>query len=111
MSNKNNVGVYIGYFRQLAVSHKDIKHDPDSEINDSPIGAQHFTKFGVDEITKGLRGKIGFPCLCVQLYDNETSSSVVSDVRQRPQGSFMVIDNPADKSFAAEEACYEKQKK
>ena len=108
MSDKNNVSTYIDYFRQLAVMHKDIRHDPASEDGDGEVSAKKFTKFSSDEIIDGLSRSIGFPALCIELYESTSESQIVYDVCLKPRGSFMVIDKPADKSFSAEQACYEK---
>lgn len=102
-----NVGGYIDYFRQLAVRHHLLLHDPASENGDCEDGAMHFTKISVDQVLKALRSKIGFPCLTLELYEIETESQIVYEVRPHPRGAFMVVDHPAEDTFAAEQACYE----
>ena len=64
----NNVTGYISYFRGLAVSHKDIRHDPATENGN---GAKHFCIFGANEIIQGIRTQIATPCMAMELYDNK----------------------------------------
>lgn len=96
---------YINYFRQLAIAHKDLQHNPLSEGADGPAEGSHFTTVSVDEVLSALRSGIGFACLCLELYEIQTQSQSVEDIKLLPKGAFMVIDNPADISFAAITAC------
>ncbi len=91
---------YINYFRSLAVAHKDLLHNPLSEGADGPAEGSHFTTVSVDEVLSALRSGISFPCICLELYEIQTQSQVVEDIKLLPKGAFMVIDNPADNSFA-----------
>ena len=106
MNETNDVTRYINYFRGMAVSHNLMRHNVAGENGDCEPGAVRFTKISVDQVLKALKSKIGFPCLTLELFTIETNSEIVYNVRQRPRGAFMVIDHPADESFAAEEACY-----
>lgn len=93
----DNVSGYVDYFRQLAVSHNLLRHDPATETGDSEIKKKRFAYLGNNEIINGLGGnKLSFPALCIELYELETSSESVYDVRQRPKGSFMVVDHAED---------------
>ncbi len=103
----NNVTGYIDYFRQLAVSHKDLQHKPASETGDCLPGDMRFTKISVEQVLKGLHSKIGFPCLTLELYTTDTESEIVYEVKQKPRGAFMVVDHPENDTNAAEEKCYE----
>lgn len=105
------VADYISYFRNLAISHKDLQHNPDSETGDGPIGSMHFTKISPDQVLKALRAGIGFPCMTLELYDNELQSQNVADIKQLPKGSFMIVDNPASSFSADEEAVFVKTEK
>ena len=82
-------------------------HNPDGENADADPGSIHFTKISVDEVLTGLRSKVGFPLLALELYEVATDSEVQYDIRQRTRGAFMVIDHPAADTFTAEQACYE----
>lgn len=96
---------YINYFRSLAVAHKDLLHDPLSEGADGPAGGSHFTTVSVDEVLSAFRSGIGFACLCLELYEIQTQSQSIEDIKLQPKGAFMVIDNPANTSFAEITAC------
>lgn len=85
MSNVNN---YINYFRQLAVTHKDILHDPSSETGDSGIGEKRFAKWSAEEIVSGLRTKIGNRALMIEIYETDLQASNVYDIKQLPRGAF-----------------------
>lgn len=102
-----NVSGYISYFRNLAINHSLLLHNPDGESADAEPGSIHFTKISVDEVLTGLRSKVGFPLLALELYEVTTDSEVQYDIRQRTRGAFMVIDHPAKDNFTAEQACYE----
>lgn len=105
------VSDYLNYFRQLAVSHKDLQHNPESETGDGPAGSMHFTKISALEVLSALPTAIGFPCMTLELYETETQSQIVSDIKLLTKGSFMIIDNPGSKSFLSEQICFEKTEK
>lgn len=103
----NNVNGYIDYFRQLAVRHKDLKHDPQTEIGKGKPGDKHFCIFDNNEVIQGLGGKkISTPLLGAELYDNNLSNETVYDIRQSPTGAFMVIDLAKENDFADQERAY-----
>lgn len=102
----NNVTTYINYFRRLAVTHRSLQHDPASETESTLFGVQRFTKISAEQVLKGLRSKIGFPCLTLELYETDTDSAIVYDVKQKSRGAFMVLDHPASDSHADQEKCY-----
>ncbi|HVX00700.1 MAG TPA: hypothetical protein VHA52_09750 [Candidatus Babeliaceae bacterium] len=103
----SNVTGYINYFRQLAVDHSLIRHNPDSESGDGAIGTMHFSKISEEEYLVALNKVAGFPFLALELYEVESESQVVSDVRLLPKGAFSVVDNPADQSFTSVVTCYQ----
>ncbi|MFC4261908.1 hypothetical protein ACFOWM_03395 [Ferruginibacter yonginensis] len=78
-----NVNNYTDYFRQMAVKHKDLRHDPASETGDAPIGSKHFGRFGSEEVITGLKSKVDWPALLVEMYEwkskSEQAYSVVGD--------------------------------
>lgn len=102
---------YISYFRSLAIRHKDLQHDPLSDSGQVGAASKHFTRFEYNEVVKGLRSTVGFPCLCLHLYENETDSQNNINVKFNPRGAFMVIDHPATDSFADEQAAYSKSER
>lgn len=104
----SNVSGYIDYFRQLAISHNLMQHDPFSETGDGAIGSMHFTKISAEEILSALKSAAGFPLLSLELYETESGGEQVADIPLKPKGAFMIIDNPASGSFPDEEACYVK---
>jgi hypothetical protein len=107
----SNVSEYINYFRELAVTHKDLQHNAASETGDGPSGSMHFTKISVEQVLAALNTAIGFPCLTLELYETTSESDIPQNIKLKPKGAFMVIDNPADGSFPEEQACYERTEK
>lgn len=99
---------YTDYFRQLAIRHKDLLHDPTSETGDGPIGSMHFTKTSADEVLVALRTGIGFPCLCLELYDTVIEAESIAAIQEDNTGAFMIVDNPVNKNFSSEQAVFEK---
>jgi hypothetical protein len=110
-ASTNNVSGYIDYFRQLAVNHIDLLHNPGSETGDAPEATQHFTKISIEEVVSGLRSKVGWPLLTLELYENDFYAEIELDVKQRSKGAFMVVQNPVSKNFRDEQACYETSEK
>lgn len=102
---------YINYFRNFAITHKDLQHNPDSETGDGPVGSMHFTKISSDQVLEALRTGIGFQCLCLELFEIETQSQMVADIKLRATGALMIVDNPESASFEAEQACFTKTEK
>lgn len=102
----NNVTGYIDYFRQLAVKHKDLKHDPLTEQGKGKAGDKRFCTFGNNEVIQGLRTALSFPALMIELYDNNLSAETVYDIRQSPKGSFMIVDHAKENDPQDEERAY-----
>ena len=102
----NNVSAYINYFRQLAVKHSLLQHDPQTETGKGDVKRKRFAIFGNNEVIDGLRNKVGFPALIAELYDNTSSAETHYDIRQKPKGAFMVIDHAKLNDFADEERAY-----
>ena len=63
---------YQNYFRQLAISHKDIQHDPLSETGNAKPGTRRYAQYNTDEIIKGLSTAVSFPALLVENYEINT---------------------------------------
>lgn len=102
----NNVTGYINYFRQLAVTHNLLQHDPLTEQAKGAIKQKRFSIFGNNEVISGMRTQISFPALMIELYDNNLSSETVYDIRQSPKGSFMVLDHAKENDYYDEERAY-----
>lgn len=95
----DNVTAYTDYFRQLAVRHKDIRHDPQTEEGLGETATQGFTTLGNNEVISGLNTKISDTALLLELYDNTGSFENVYDIRQSPKGAFMVVNLAQENNF------------
>lgn len=105
----NNLNAYVEYFRQLAVSHKDIQHDPETEIGKGDIEKKRFCMFGSEELVSSLRTQISFPALLIELYETITSSDSVNYIHQNPSGSFMILASASEQNnVMAEQVAYAK---
>jgi len=93
MSSTLNVSGYIAYFRQLAISHKDIKHDPQSETGNGKIGSKHFARWSAEEVITGLRSSISFTpsALLLEMYEVVTKSESPYDIKGEYKGAFTVV--------------------
>lgn len=88
MSN-TNVQLYIDYFRQMAVKHKDLQHNPAAENGD---GYCRFARWSADEVVNGLRTKFRFPALLLEMYEVVTASEIAWDIKGLYRGAFTVLD-------------------
>lgn len=94
---------YIGYFRNLAVTHSAIQHNPASESGDGPRGSMRFASYNAsDVITKRLRTKVGFPALLTEIFEVDTAGSSVLDVKAGYIGALMVLDHAKSNDYADE---------
>lgn len=98
----SNVSSYVDYFRQIAVKHSQLQHDPATENGDGEPGKKRFTRWTADEALNGLRTSISFPALLLELYDNETGGESVYEVRQNPYGAFTILEHAQPGSFTSE---------
>ncbi len=103
----SNITTYINYFRNLAASNAAINHDPASETNDSAPGKKKFARWSAEEVITGLRTKLGWPALLIELYDTDLTAATVYDIKQRPKGAFTVLQHAGLNVFAEEEAAYD----
>lgn len=99
-----NVASYVDYFRWIAENNSSLQHNPAGETGDGDQGSVHFTRWTADEILTGLRSKVGFPCLMLELYETDTRGDAF-DIDLRPQGAFSIIDR-ADNNFDSEMAAF-----
>lgn len=102
----NNMTAYVDYFRQLAIAHTLINHNPASETGDAPPGERHFTRWNYDEVIGGLRTKVGYPCLLLQHYETVTNSESKMEVRLRPKGAFTIITSVKQGDIPGEVEAY-----
>lgn len=103
----NNVTGYIDYFRQLAIAHRTLQHNPAGEFGDCDPGSMHFTKISVEEVLAALHSKIGSPALTLELFETELYSEIPYDIKQLPSGAFMVVVKPESDLFSDMQKCYE----
>jgi len=90
-----NVDQYISYFRNLAVTHHLIQHDPDTENGGGNIEHKRFARWGVEEAVAGLRSALGDPALLLEMYEVVTASSNVYDIKPVHSGAFTVVKSAA----------------
>lgn len=102
----NNVTAYTEYFRQLAVSHKDLQHDINSESGNAGQRKKRFALFKTEELISGLSNDIGFPSLLLELYEIDLSNETVYDIRQSAKGGFMVVEHAKENDFADQLRAY-----
>ena len=101
-----NVAKYTDYFRQLAVSHSKLVHDPTSETGDAPIGSKHFGRFGAEEVIQGLQSKVDWPALLIEMYENKMSSTDVYSVRGNYAGAFSIFATANPENLNEVEAAF-----
>lgn len=104
----DNVAAYINYFRGLAITHKDIQHNPASETGSAAPGAKKFTRWGVDEVVTGLRTQLGWPALLLELYEVQTTGQNYYDIKGNYTGAFTVLDAAKVNNYASEVAAFVK---
>jgi hypothetical protein len=101
-----NTDLYTDYFRQLAVKHTAILHNVDAEQGKGNIKRNRFGRFTAEEFASGQRASFDTPALLITMFDIKTNSESVFDIRQRPSGSFMVIDTAEIGNADSEQAAY-----
>lgn len=101
-SNTADIQGYIDYFRQLAVTHKDIQHNIASETGDASPGEKRFSTWGIDQVVTGLRTKMGDPLLLLENYEIHTSGQNMHDVKAAYSGAFTVIGRAKVNNYADE---------
>jgi hypothetical protein len=100
------VDAYVDYFRQLAVHHVDLQHDPGSETGDADPESCHFARWTADEIISGLRTKVSFPALMLELYETNTTAETELDVRPNYAGAFSVVTSALPENHTSEVAAF-----
>ena len=101
-----NTSTYTDYFRQLAVQHKDLLHNPASETGDAPLGQKHFFRWGTEEAVTGLRTKMSWPALGVELYEKILGGNNNS-LKGNYNGAFSVFCAANVNDYQAVEAAFD----
>lgn len=91
---------YVAYFRNLAIHHKDIQHNPDAEKGDAAKDQNRFSRTSASQFLQKLPNSCGFPHFMIELYDTNTSGSSPFDVKQEKRGAFSIVDNCNVNDFA-----------
>lgn len=102
----SNLDIYVNYFRQLAVSHYLLQHNPATEAKDAAAPDKRFAKWNAEEVIGGLRTKMSFPALIIELYDTNVDASIEYDVRLKPKGAFTVLATAKAGHLPAEQEAY-----
>ncbi len=105
-SNTPFATAYVDYFRQLAVSHYLLRHNPAAETGDAPVGQCHFTKWNANELIGGLRTKCSFPGLLLELYETDPYAENVYDVKPRSRGAITILQHVREGDIRGEEEAY-----
>lgn len=98
-----NLDLYIDYFRQLAISHKDIRHSESSETQDAPPDSFRFATYNAsDVVMKRLRTKVGFPALLAEIFEVDIQSNTALAPRGAYIGGFMILDHAKANNYPDE---------
>ncbi len=97
---------YTNYFRQLAVRHNKLLHNPASETGDVGIGEKHFARFGAEEVIEGLRTKVSWPALMIEMFETKTAAESVWSVRGNHFGAFSVLASAGLENMNQQEEAY-----
>ena len=107
MNNANNVAGYTDYFRQLAISHKDVKHDPLSETGNATVkGTRRFGRTSASEVLSALPSDAGTIFVTVELYDTNLRSDNPFDIKGLYKGAFMIVKFADTNDFTAQEQAH-----
>lgn len=102
----SNVNSYVDYFRQLAVRHNLLRHNPDSETGDASASTMHFAKWNLNELIGSLRTKCSFPALLLELYETQANASIVYDIKLQAKGAITILQHVKEGDVRAEEPAY-----
>jgi hypothetical protein len=103
----NTVSSYIDYFRQLAITHKDLKHKIESENGDAKVGEKAFIRWSIEEALSALKTKIGKRCLLLELYETILESQIVYDIKGNTKGAFTIVQKATPNKYSEEIAAFE----
>lgn len=112
---ENNITKYVDYFRQLAVRHKDVRHDVLTEEGKGNTVNRGFGTFLNNDLITGLNYQLAANVILAELYDESGNGANIYDIRQQPKGAFMIICKGKENNFAdmlrayadAEKICYD----
>ena len=96
----------MNYFRDLAMSHKDIQHTPPDAAGDNEIGECRFARWSTDEVVAGLRTRIGDRALLLEMYETDLKSDSSYDIKQLLKGAFSIVKATEKNNYDQEEAAY-----
>lgn len=96
-----NVASYADYFRQLARRHHKLLHDPQVK------GQSRFARWSSEEVLEGLRAKITFPAMLVELYELTTKSEQAYSVGAYYKGAVSIFATGKDGDYNSIEAAYD----
>lgn len=83
---------YRNYFRNLAIRHKEILHDPASEEEGAPATNRHFIQFNTDDVVNALSTAFGAgPCLALHDYEWNVKDNGAYAFAHEYKGSLLVI--------------------
>lgn len=85
------ITTYTAYFRQLAVSHHLLQHNPASETGDGPPSSKRFARFGADEVLTGLQSNVTFPALLIENYETKFAAAASEFVGEINFGAFSIF--------------------
>lgn len=86
------VDTYIDYFRQLAVRHKDIRHNPAAESGELAAEEKRFTTWGADEAVTGLKTSLGYMALFLEIFELNTRGDNPYSVKAQYRGAISIFD-------------------
>ncbi len=108
---QTNLNRYVAYFRRLAMSHSDIRHNPATEELDAAAPDKRFYKWDDMEIVSALRTQITFPALIIDLYERNLNAESEFDIRQPATGAFTVLMDARPGNVPEMEAAYARTEK
>lgn len=88
---------YFEYFRQKAIRHKDIRHNPASETGNGPIGEKRFARISYEDFLGGLMTSCSFPALMIEQFEIVVSGHPEVP-EERYSGAFTVLDTADQES-------------
>lgn len=104
-----NIATYINYFRQLAILHKLLRHNPLTETNQGSADERRFGWYNANDVLTGLRFQANWPALLVELYEEDITAPNTYDINGIYTGAFSVfaranINEPATELTAYQTA-------
>lgn len=82
---------YTNYFRQLAVRHHKLQHDPATETGDGIMGQKRFGRFSAEDVVTGLKSKMDWPALMIEMYERKTVAGNAYAIGNDFFGAFSIV--------------------